>query len=348
MSTNINEALGKLEAWGKAFNENGVVDGETKVSIREAFMTPDAPILFPKVMSNVLREAAEPEYVISPLFDVVRTDGKLVEFPAINSFQAAHIAEGQEYPEQKLAVTTQVEGKVTKKGVKVAFTDEVINDSQWDIVGLHVRAAGRAMARLKEQIAVDRFKAAGKTVFDNTSGSYPDTTGRNINGVYNKTFSWDDLVTMAASMHLNHHAPTDLLMNHLAWPMFAKAHGAPGISMLTRAGLNSEQAAYSATAPLGLNVLLSRFIKLDATVNPAVTDIYLIDRNDIGANLVREDLSTEEFDDPTRDIRSLKLRERYDLVVYGEGEGIAVAKDVAIAPSYDVSVSRSVTSDLVV
>ncbi len=341
MSTNINEALGKLEAWGKAFNENGAVDDVTKVTIREAFMTPDAPILFPKVLSNVLREAAEPEYVISALYDVVRTDGKLVEFPAVNSIQAAHIPEGQEYPEQKLAFAKQVEGKVTKKGVKVAFTDEVINDSQWDIVGLHVRAAGRAMARLKEQIAVDRFKEAATIVFDNTDSGVPDTTGRDINGAANGTFSWDDLVTMAAAMHANGHAPTDLIMNHIAWPMFAKAHGVQGFGMLTKSGLSSEAAAYSQTSPLGINVLLSRFVKLDATTSPAKTDIYLIDRNEIGANLVREDLSTEEFDDPTRDIRALKLRERYDLVVYGEGEGIQAAIDVKVAPSYEVTVVSS-------
>ena len=149
---------------------------------------------------------------------------------------------------------------------------------------------------------------------------------------------------MAAKMHGTFHAPTDLVMNHLAWPMFAKAHGAPGIGMLTRGGLASEQAAFSATAPLGINVLLSRFVAIDASVTPAITDIYLIDRNEIGANLVRDELSTEEFDDPTRDIRALKLRERYDLVVYGEGEGITMAKGVAIAPSYEVGVQRSITS----
>ncbi len=36
----------------------------------------------------------------------------------------------------------EIEGKVSKKGVKLSFTEEVIADSLWDIVGLHVRAAG--------------------------------------------------------------------------------------------------------------------------------------------------------------------------------------------------------------
>jgi hypothetical protein len=341
MSHEVNEALNKLEGWTKAFNENGAVDESTKVTIKEAFFTADAPILFPKVMSNVLREAAEPEYSVSALFDVVRTDGRVVEFPAVNSIQASEIPEGQEYPEQQLAFAKQAEGKVTKKGVKVNFTEEVISDSQWDIIGLHVRAAGRAMARLKEQIAVDRFTTHADVVFNN-AGAEPNTTGLGSSGVANNTLSWDDLMDMAAALHTDHHSPTDLLMNHLAWPLFAKSHGLNGMHDLMRLNPTSlpanEQAAYASVAPLGLNVILSRFVRLAS----GITDIYLIDRNEIGANLVREEMSTDEFDDPTRDIRALKLRERYDLVVYGDGEGIKMAKEVAVAPSYEITLVSNV------
>lgn len=341
MSHQVNEALEKLEGWTKAFNENGAIDEKTKVTIKEAFFTADAPILFPKVMANVLREAAEPEYTISSLFDVVRTDGRVVEFPAVNSIQAAEIPEGQEYPEQQLAFAKQSEGKVSKKGVKINFTEEVVQDSQWDIVGLHIRAAGRAMARLKEQIAVDRFTASGFTKFDNV-GPEANTTGLGAAGTANNTLSWDDVMDMAAQMHSVFRSPTDLLMNHLAWPLFAKSYGLNGMHDLTRMQPASipanERAAYAATAPLGLNVLLSRFVKLAANV----TDVYLIDRNEIGANLVREEMSTEEFDDPSRDIRALKMRERYDLVVYGDGEGIVIAKNVAVATSYELSLVKNI------
>ena len=341
MSHEVNEALTKLEGWTEAFNENGAIDENTKVTIQEAFMTPDAEILFPKVISNVLREAAEPEYTISALFDVVRTDGRVMEFPAVNAIQADEIPEGQEYPEQQLAFTKQAEGRVTKKGVKISFTEEVIADSQWDIVGLHVRAAGRAMARKKEQIAVQRFTEQATEVFNNNGGTA--TTGLGADGVANDTLSWDDVMDMAAQLHSDFHSPTDLLMAHLAWPMFAKSHNLNGMPDMTRRVLSplpsDEAAAYSSLSPLGMNVILSRFIPIANNK----TDVYLIDRNEIGANLVREEMSTEEFNDPTRDLRSLKMRERYDLVVYGNGEGITVAKDVAIAPSYEVNLVTQLT-----
>lgn len=349
MSTKIQELLTRLEAWDSAFNEDGYIDDENKVTIKEAFGSPDAPILFPKVINRTLREAAEPVVLVTPLFSTVRVKQRSMEFPAVNAIQAAEIPEGQEYPEQQLAFAKQIEGKISKKGVKLAFTEEVINDSQWDIMGLHIRAAGRAMARLKEQIGLTRFKDAASIIFDNDSGSYDDTTGRDINGSLNLTITWDDLVDMAAVLHSENHAPTDLIMHPLMWPLFLKSApyhlpGAPTLGWNT--SVSSKEGVANSTAPMGLNVILSPYVSFTAKsgATPAKSDVFLIDRNDIGTLMVRDDLSTDEWNDPTRDIRSLKLKERYDIVCYGDGENITVAKNVRLAPNYDVYVTRSLTS----
>jgi hypothetical protein len=352
MSTTIHELLSNASGWEAALNEDGVLDDQNRVTIKEAFGTPDAPILFPKVISRTLKEAAEPVQLIVPMLSVVRLGkGRSMEFPAINAIQAAEIPEGQEYPEQQLQTAKQVEGKVSKKGVKVVFTEEVISDSQWDIMGLHVRAAGRAMARLKEKIALGRFKSAATTVFDNDSGSFDDTTGRDINGAKNLTLTWNDLVDMAAVLHAENHAPTDLILHPLMFPLFIKsapfqAPGAPPMGWNTR--LNTREGVANGAAPLGLNVILSPYVNFTAKSGstPAKSDVFLIDRTDIGTLLVKDDLSTDEWMDQTRDIRSLKMKERYDIVAFGDGESITVAKGVRLAPNYDVNVTRSITSDL--
>lgn len=349
MSTNISELLSKASSWEAAINENGFIDEENRVTIKEAFATPDAPILFPKVISRVLKEAAEPMLLVTPLLSVVRLQkGRSMEFPAVNAIQAAEIPEGQEYPEQSLAFAKQIEGKVSKKGVKVSFTDEVMADSQWDIVGLHVRAAGRAMARLKEQIALSRFKDAATIVFDNDSGSYADTTGRDINGAKNLTYAWNDILDQAAVLHAENHVPTDFIAHSLMWPVFLKSgpFNIPGMPPLGwNQNLSSKTNVANSTAPFGLNVILSPFVSYTAGT-PAKSDVFLIDRNEIGAMLVKDDMTTDEWTDQTRDIRSIKMKERYDIVCYGDGEGITVAKNVRLAPSYDVSVSRTVTTNI--
>lgn len=350
MSKTIQELLSGLPAWEAALAEDGYIDTDNRVTIKEAFGSPDAAILFPKVISRTLKEAAEPQLLVTPLLSVVRLGkGRSLEFPAVNAIQAAEIPEGQEYPEQALAFAKQIEGKVSKKGVKLAFTEEVIADSLWDIVGLHVRAAGRAMARLKEQIALSRFKDAATVVFDNNGGTA--TTGRGIDGAANDTITWDDVIDMAAVLMAEKHIPTDFILHPLMWSVFLKDAifhtGGSAAAVNTSWGYRpqSEGAALNATAPMGLNVIVSPFVSFTAKNNstPAKSDLFLIDRNEVGTLLVKDDMSTDQFDDPSRDIRQMKMKERYDIVMLGDGEGITVAKNVNLARNYEVQVTNNVT-----
>lgn len=363
MPRDIQELLKDSESWETITRNAGYLledDEDSRITIMEAMATPDAPILFPKVVSNVLKEAAEPMFLVTPLLSLVRLGkGRSMEFPAVNAIQAAEIPEGQEYPEQQLVFAKQAEGKVSKKGVKIAFTDEIINDSQWDVFALHVRAAGRAMARLKEQIALQRFNEAATTCFDNDDPSYPDTTGLDINGTANYSFGLDDLIDIFAAIMAENHVPTDMIMHPLAWAIFAKdpvirnfaLYGDRSVYtgiMRTPPGPygthRTQASALQATAPWGINCILSPFIDFTpkvtgATPSDAKTDIFVIDRAECGVLLVRDDLSTDEFNDPTRDIRYLKVKERYDIVLLGEGEGIQVARNVHLVKNYDAGTS---------
>ena len=353
MSKTIQELLSGLPAWEAAFAEDGYIDTDNRVTIKEAFGSSDAAALFPKVISRTLREAAEPQLLVTPLLSTVRLGkGRSLEFPAVNAIQAAEIPEGQEYPEQALAFAKQIEGKVSKKGVKLAFTEEVIADSLWDIVGLHVRAAGRAMARLKEQIALSRFKDAATIVYDNdNTGSYDRTIGRGIDGEFNDTLAWDDVVDMAAVLMAENHIPTDFILHPLMWSVFLKDSifhmGGAASAVNTSWGYRpqSKDGALNATAPMGLNVLVSPFVSFTAKSGAtlAKSDLFLIDRNEVGSLLVKDDMSTDQFDDPSRDIRSMKMKERYDIVMLGDGEGITVAKNVNLARSYEVQVTNEAT-----
>jgi hypothetical protein len=351
MSKTIQELLSGLPAWEAALSEDGYIDENNRVTVREAFASPDAAILFPKIISRTLKEAAEPQLLVTPLLSTVRLGkGRSLEFPAVNAIQAAEIPEGQEYPEQALAFAKQIEGKVSKKGVKLAFTEEVITDSLWDIVGLHVRAAGRAMARLKEQIALSRFKDAATIVFDNDDAGYDDTTGKGFTGAANGTVTWDDIVDMAAVLMAEKHIPTDFILHPLMWSVFLKdsifhaggAASAVGTSWGYRP--QSPDAALNATAPMGLNVLVSPFVSFTAKsgATAAKSDLFLIDRNEVGTLLVKDDMTTDQFDDPSRDIRQLKMKERYDIVMLGDGEGITVAKNVSLARNYEVQLTNEV------
>lgn len=68
-----------------------------KITIAEALSTPDASILFPKVISTIMLEAAEPVYLASKFLQKISlTEGRSMEFPIFGAIRAFEVAEGQE------------------------------------------------------------------------------------------------------------------------------------------------------------------------------------------------------------------------------------------------------------
>lgn len=62
--------------------------------------------------------------------------------------------------------------------------------------------------------------------------------------------------------------------------------------------------------------------------------MYVVDNSEIGIIAQREELSTGNWTDPEKDIRSLKAKERYGIGILNNGRAITVARNIAVAPSY--------------
>lgn len=198
-----------------------------KVELSDALSVPNAPMLFPKVISNIVKEAAEPLLVGTSLLTRINYSyGQTITFPAVGALVAADIAEGMEYPERSLNMGgATVTATIGKSGVAVRVTDEMIRYSQFDVIGMHLRAAGRALARHKEVKIFNYIRAMGTTVFDNlnpTSSHKGVCTGRNIQGVPNGSITVDDIFDTFAQVITQGFMPNTLLMHPLAWTLFIK------------------------------------------------------------------------------------------------------------------------------
>lgn len=345
----------------EAWNNNGSFryqeDGETKIArltISEALTTSDAPFLFPKVLAKTIEEAIEPNQLIVPLLAEVRIDSRSVEIPALGAMQAHDIGEGMPYPEEELPYATRVEGKVIKRGLRVAFTDEMLADSMWDLMGLYLRAAGRALARRKEQVAMARFFERAENIFANVpSSSTWETTGEDVSGNANGTFTLNDLIDMIAALVADERTFTHLMMHPLAWTIFAKdpvirnfaIYGNRSVygGNLVNGGKQGSQDWIDQTSmvnqfvtnawPWIPQIILTPFLDFGTISTHVCTDIFAIDVNDLGAVLVREDVGTEDFRDPQKDISNVKIRERYDVVVYGV-DNVKVANNVVVGENF--------------
>jgi hypothetical protein len=78
-------------------------------------------------------------------------------------------------------------------------------------------------------------------------------------------------------------------------------------------------------------ILVSPLVPFDP--RRKLTNIFMFDASELGALIVSEEVTTEEWTDPARDIRKIKLRERYGIGIFNEGQAIAVAKNVHVVPN---------------
>lgn len=325
----------KISLEEKYIKRDEIQENEKRISVTEALSTPDATIAMPKVLQAEIREAADPLLIVTNFLTQISLEsGRSVEFPVAGMMSCQEIPEGGEYPEQTLpfAQNATIEVKVRKYGLKVKITDEMIQDSQWDIIGMHLREAGRAMARFKEREIFKSFVQAGHVVFDNTDPAGRHTTGTDENGVANQTFDLEDMIDMIAELVAAEMTPSDVIMHPLAWTIIAKdpIMGKLGTIGLVAPDVNSN--VQEMKAPFQLNLVLSPYVPFDPVAR--TTTMFVVDRSNIGVMLVKNPITIDQFADPHRDIRVLKVMERYGIGVLNNGLGISVAKGLRLARNY--------------
>lgn len=358
-------------------NGGRTVDGD-KMQIADAISTPHAPLMFKRVITEVIQEAIEPNLIGTSLLNRIDFDGygASITFGTMGAISGElDIAEGQEYPEFGIQVGSgTVTANIGKAGLAVKFSEEMIKFSQWDVIGMHLRAAGRAMARHKERKIFNMIDNMGVVVFDNANPNDSEigrTSGRALDGTGNGSMTVDDLFDMYAKTLERGFTPNVILVHPLAWSTWVKdpvlrefAIQAGGGSWYTNTpnGLSpsqpdawnslgksqgpsnkdpsrAEREGTQTSAPViparfpfgGLTIIPTHHVPFDTV--EMTTSIIMMDTNEVGGIIVAEDPTTEEWDDPARDIRKIKIRERYGLVVFNEGYSISVAKNVSIDPN---------------
>ena len=331
----------------KAFGD--VLDGKSVpgFNFKDFLASPSAKVLIPRVIIGTMRTAADPVYLASKFYKKIRLkNGQAVMFPSIGVMRAHDVAEGQEIPEE--TVDWQLHKNslihVGKSGVRIQYSDELQSDLEFDLISVLLQEAGRAMARLKEQKAFDEWLRHGWTVFDNNLRSrMPEagTTGLDFEGNLNDTMSIDDLLDIIIAVYNNEYTPTDLIMHPLVWTCFAR-NGLTGsltapFDRETKREMPNAQfklgpESIQGRLPFSFNVNLSPFAPIDRAAK--TFDMFCVDANNVGVQIVKDELKTEEFRDPSRDLNNVKVIERYGFGTYNEGRAICSAKNISMARSY--------------
>lgn len=333
--------------------EKGEPLPKDRITVREALQTSDARVLVPAAVSTIMMEAAEPEYLGTRFFQEVRiTEGDTMYLPQFGALVAHDIPEGAPYPEEQIDIMLNKAAahiRATKVGLRVPITQEMIDNSRWDVIGINLRAAGRAMGRKKEEKIWNLISTHGHVVFDNSlRDQFPEagTTGLDENGDYNDTFSVGDMVDLYMAVMANGFTPTDMILHPLAWSTFAKNALIGSLSQGALGGYGVEYnnqdnpaptitlnpSAVGGRLPFPINVHYSPYMPYNLKTKRF--NMVVLDRNNVGVILVRERMTTDEFFDPLRDIVNLKVKEIYGLGLLYEGRAVAVARDISADLSY--------------
>jgi hypothetical protein len=327
----------------------------------EAIMTHDYLTLFQNVVTDMTLKPKEPVMIGQ---DIIATTINMpgiyteVKVPALGSLKAHEIGQAQEYPEERLPFTQFSTSIAIKKyGLKVSIAEEVIKQSQWPIIGMHIEAAGLALARKKEQTIFEGLETHAHEVFDNTTGftsgtpvgsprdesSVADTSlithGLGATGNYNGTITLLDIMDMMGQLIANNYQPTDLIMHPLAWVILAKdpilrtysqVSGNIGTAPWLKVGPDVQQS----NMPFGLQINVSPFVTYTTSDSPHTTSIYVGSRNTTVGLIQGDGPETDQFSDPRNDTQAMKIREYYGVGLLDLGRGWTVAKGIRVAENY--------------
>jgi hypothetical protein len=338
-------------------NHGGPKPYASTIKMKEAVHTADFKILFPRIVQDTLQLPREPIYIGQNLLArTINVDGaRIMEFPTLGAIRAFELGDTQEPPEQDPSFSKNItEIRTRRFGLKLELSNDVINESQWDVLALYTQAAGNAMRRKKEELIFNEYTSRAVNIFDNSSTDQLKwTAGRGSNGTTkNATFDHLDLLDMMAALGTNGYVPTDVILHPLAWAIWAKDpilryqllhSGAVGQSNLGMFG--QDPGTMSTYVPFGLNVVVSPFqdIAYQTTLSTGMgavnsvasgtadfTTITVVDRNASVLILQRTPMQMVQWENPVRDIQSLMFHERYGLSVLNGGRSAVTAKNIRI------------------
>jgi hypothetical protein len=207
---------------------NAIESSDVELDTKDLMTSTDLTRMIGTQITKIVEEAIEPDLLVIPnLFQEVNYSGpgRSIEIGGMGAFHAGEVGEGTEYPEQDFnyAEGDMVAVGISKHGLKVTVTEEVLEDNLFDVFGLWMRMAGRALARHKEISALKLINEFGYTVFDNAAPTDSEkgvVTGRGIDGAQNGTMSVDDIFDMYTWMYMRGFVPDTIIINPLAWRVF--------------------------------------------------------------------------------------------------------------------------------
>lgn len=355
----------------------GKLPQSRSIRLSEAIMTRDFPQLLQRVINDRLLTPIEPEYIgqtlLATTINVNRTIGTYT-MPSFGFVTAQEMAEGQEFAEVVSEFNKNVTSIMIRKfGVEVGISAEMLEADELGLYGMHITAAKIAMNRKKEEVIFELFMNSCQPGFDNEI-AWPNTlktasalstiatgqeafatNGLGADGEKNGTLSIFDIIDVLAVLLSRGYEPSDILVNPLAWSVFARTPIMNGFHPYVQATGSTMTPMYTSTGPgdfskvnmpWGITMHVSKFVPVTRATTaglPKLTNIYIGSRKNGVLLLQGRGLQQEAYRSIERDIFRTRLKEYYGVGLADAGRSWMSIKNIRIDNSYDFVITKTIS-----
>lgn len=370
----------------KSLFAHGFDESDEVVTVKDSLSIPNNGVLIKRAIEELIIAPSMPDLIGEQL---IRTTYMLnspsnISFRTLGAVTAVdfEIAEGAEYPEVGVGMAGSSSMQLTfaKFGCKFKISEELLQQSNWNLIGYQVQQVVNAMRRFRDRKIFEVLFMRGTVVFDNLNPNASligRTSGRDSTGAGNGSLTNEDLIDMYATVTRKGYTPTVILCHPLHWAVFAKdpviresgmlkgdlgqwikksyndpESKAPDnlMSDISRSStqINPKDAhllpTYNPLASSGLSIVTSPLVYIDDTQR--VGDIIMLDPNNSAMLAIGEMLNITEWDEERNDMKVIKFKERWALSVVDNGEGIAVARGISLDANQVIVAPQTVLTDV--
>jgi len=233
---------------------------------------------------DIVWEAAKPNLIGRKLAVVIAQDAPIIKIPRATLSKAYEVAEGAEIP-----VSTEEYDNITltpkKYGVRPLISREMVEDAEWDVIEYQLAEAGRAMADIEtEKIVSQMIIDAGNSVAAATSG----------------TLAYSDVVNIFKECLVDGFTPDTIAIHPTELADLLKD---TAIQKAMEWGGQAVAPSGQIATLLGMQVLVSTKVTSGTAL--------IVDSKHAGVLFIRRDITTEEYEDPIKDLAGVAVTSRW-------------------------------------
>lgn len=271
-------------------------------------------LLIPEVIQENILTVAEEARVARGLCQLIAIDTDSYTWLKERGFEAVQIAEGSEIPARK-GTYEKYTLVVGKTAVRPLITNEMVEDSKWDVIRRNLDMATKAMTRLEDRIAMNAMIQGvpnGSAVSNGVGG-----IGENVSNHYVQmgdqptggVLSWKAITLGLALLRLEHYTPNTMLI-----------HPYQMVDLMTGEGdfIGASEKAYFVLpdhirASMATGGVIGTIGGMRVVVSSEMTAGYalMFDSSEYMVFAERRPLSVENYDDILRDMQGIVMTQRF-------------------------------------